>query len=73
MGSRVSIDIADGSESVTATVKRFLGDAAAISSDEVHLLANGWARLRRDGSNLYISPRAIESIHVEDGDLSDTP
>jgi hypothetical protein len=70
MAARVSIDIADDSQSVTATVRRLLGEADSISAEDVHLLANGWVRLRRGGANLYISPHAVESILVEDGDLS---
>ncbi len=72
MSARVSIDIAEGSQSVTATVKRLLGDAGSISSEDVHLLSNGWVRFRREENNLYISPHAIESILIEKGDLSDT-
>lgn len=71
MAARVSIDISDGSQSVTTTVKRLLGDAGSISAEDVQLLDNGWVRLRREASNLYISPHAIESILIEEGDLSE--
>jgi hypothetical protein len=66
---RVSIDINDHSQSVTRTVKKLLGDAAAISSANVRLLANGWLHLRNGDDNLYISPHAVESVLVEDGDI----
>jgi hypothetical protein len=69
-GGKVGIDIADGSQSVTKTVKRLLGDNVSISSDDVHLLDNGWVQLRRGDNNLYISPHAIESVLVEDGELT---
>lgn len=68
-GGKVSIDIADGSQSVTKTVGQLLGDNASISSDDVRLLDNGWLRLRRGDNNLYISPHAVESVLVEDGEL----
>jgi len=68
-GGKVSIDIADGSQSVTQTVNRLLGDNVSIASADVRILDNGWVQLKRDGSNLYISPHAIESILIEDGEL----
>ena len=68
-GGRVSIDIADASQSVTKTVSQLLGDKASISSDDVVLLDNGWLRIRRGDNNLYISPHALESVLVEDGEL----
>ena len=69
-GGKVSIDIANSSQSVTKTVTHLLGDEAAISSSDVQLLDNGWVRLRRGDNNLYISPHAVESVLVEDGELS---
>ena len=68
-GGKVSIDIADGSQSVTRTVKELLGDNQSISPEDVRLLDNGWVRLKRGDNNLYISPHAIESVLVEDGEL----
>lgn len=68
-GGKVSIDIADGSQSVTKTVNQLLGDNKAISPRDVRLLDNGWVRLKRGDHNLYISPHAVESILVEDGKL----
>ena len=70
---KVSIDIANDSQSVTRTVKELLGDAVAISSANVELLSNGWLRLRQGGDNLYISPHAVESVLIEDGDLGVSP
>ena len=70
-GGKVSIDIADGSQSVTKTVSQLLGDHhASISSNDVQLLDSGWVRIRRGDNNLYISPHAVESVLVEDGELS---
>ena len=69
-GGKVSIDIADGSQSVTRTVHKLLGDNATIAPEDVQLLANGWVRLRRGADNLYVSPHAVESVLVEDGELS---
>lgn len=66
---RVSIDIANDSQSVTKTVKQLLGDAVAISLANVELLSNGWLHLRQDEDNLYISPHAVESVLIENGDL----
>lgn len=66
---RVSIDIANDSQSVTKTVKKLLGDAVAISSANVKLISNGWLHLRQGEDNLYVSPHAVESVLVEDGDL----
>ena len=66
---RVSIDIANDSQSVTKTVKQLLGDAAAISLANVELLSNGWLHLRQGEDNLYISPHAVESVLIENGDL----
>ena len=68
-GGRVSIDIADGSQSVTRTVKQMLGDDAKIAPEDVQLLPNGWLRLTRDDNNLYMSPHAVESVFVEGGEL----
>ena len=70
-GGKVSIDIADGSQSVTRTVKELLGDNQSISPEDVRLLDNGWVRLKRGDNNLYISPHAIESVLVEDGELGE--
>lgn len=69
-GGKVSIDIAGGSQSVTKTVKKLLGDDVTIASEDVQLLDNGWVRLKRGENNLYISPHAVESVLVEDGELS---
>ena len=69
-GGTVSIDIADNAQSVTRTVKSLLGDDVKIASEDVQLLPNGWVRLRRGDDNLYISPHAVASVLVEDGDLS---
>ncbi len=66
---RVSIDIANDSQSVTKTVKQLLGDAVAISLANVELLSNGWLHLRQGEDNLYISPHAVESVLIENGDL----
>ncbi len=66
---RVSIDIANDSQSVTKTVKQLLGDAVAISLANVELLSNGWLHLRQGDDNLYISPHAVESVLIEGGDL----
>ena len=66
---RVSIDIANDSQSVTKTVKKLLGDAVAISSANVKLISNGWLHLRQGEDNLYVSPHAVESVLVEDGVL----
>ena len=66
---RVSIDIANDSQSVTKTVKKLLGDAVAISSANVKLISNSWLHLRQGEDNLYVSPHAVESVLVEDGDL----
>ena len=66
---RVSIDIANDSQSVTKTVKQLLGDAVAISLANVELLLNGWLHLRQGEDNLYISPHAVESVLIENGDL----
>ena len=66
---RVEVDIANDSQGVTRTVHRVLGEEKSISPDEVQLLANGWVRLRRGDTNLYISPHAIDSILVEGGKL----
>ena len=68
-GGKVSIDIADGSQTVTKTVKELLGDNASIAAEDVRILDNGWVQLKRDGNNLYISPHAVESVLVEDGEL----
>ncbi len=68
-GGRVSIDIADGSQSVTRTVKKLLGDNTKIAAEDVRLLANGWVRLTHGEDHLYISPHAVESVLVEDGEL----
>ena len=67
---RVSIDIADGSQSVTKTVQKLLADDESIAAEDVQLLANGWVCLRRGADNLYISPQAVESVLVEDGEIS---
>ncbi|HXV64232.1 MAG TPA: hypothetical protein VEK15_26260 [Vicinamibacteria bacterium] len=66
---RVEVDIANDSQSVTRTVHRVLGEEKSISPDEVQLLANGWVRLRRGETSLYISPHAVDSILVEGGEL----
>lgn len=68
-GGKVSIDIANDSQSVTKTVKSLLEEDPTIKPDEVELLKNGWVRLTKGSTNLYISPHAIESILVEDGEL----
>ncbi len=68
-GGKVSIDIADGSQSVTKTVNQLLGDDTTIAPEDVRLLDNGWVRLKRGGNNLYISPHAVESVLVESGEL----
>ncbi len=68
-GGKVSIDIASGSQSVTKTVNKLLQDGTAIAAEDVQLLDNGWVRLKRGDNNLYISPHAVESVLVEDGDL----
>ena len=68
-GGKVSIDIADGSQSVTKTVNQLLGDNVTIAPKDVRLLDNGWVRLKRGDNNLYISPHAVESVLVEDGEL----
>ncbi len=68
-GGKVSIDIADGSQSVTETVNQLLGDDTTIAPEDVRLLDNGWVQLKRGGNNLYISPHAVESVLVEDGEL----
>ena len=67
---RVSIDIADGSQSVTKSVQELLGEDTSISSDDLQLLANGWVRLRKGGNNLYMSPHAVDSVLVEDGEIA---
>ena len=69
-GGKVSIDIADDSQSVTKTVNELLGDNTTISAQDVRLLDNGWVRVKRGGNNLYISPHAVESVLVEGGKLS---
>lgn len=68
-GGKVSIDIANASQSVTKSVKALIEDDPTIKPDEVELLRNGWVRLTKGESNLYISPHAIESILVEGGEL----
>ena len=68
-GGKVSIDIADSSQSVTKTVDALLGDDTTIAPEDVRLLDNGWVQLKRGDNNLYISPHAIKSILVEDGEL----
>lgn len=68
-GGKVSIDIADASQSVTKTVQKLLGDNVSIAAEDVRLLDNGWVQLQRDGNHLYISPHAVESVLVEDGEL----
>lgn len=68
-GGKVSIDIANGSQSVTKTVNKLLEDGTAIAAEDVQLLDNGWVCLKRGDNHLYISPHAIESVLVEDGDL----
>ena len=68
-GGKVSIDIADGSQSVTKTVNELLGNEKTIAPEDVRLLDNGWIRLNRGDNNLYISPHAVESVLVEDGEL----
>jgi hypothetical protein len=69
-GGKVSIDIAAGSQSVTKTVNTLLKDDKTIAPEDVQLLDNGWVRLKRGDSNLYISPSAVESVLVEDGELA---
>lgn len=69
-GGKVSIDIADSSQSVTQTVNRLLGDNASISAEDVRLLENGWVRIKRGDNHLYISPHAVESVLVENGELT---
>jgi len=69
VGGKVSIDIADDYQSVTKTVKKLLGDEVRISPEDVTLMDNGWLRLRRDGSHMYISPMAVASVLVEGGHL----
>jgi len=68
-GGKVSIDIADGSQSVTKTVNELLGNEKTIAPEDVRLLDNGWIRLNRGDNSLYISPHAVESVLVEDGEL----
>lgn len=68
-GGKVSIDIAQDSQSVTKTVNELLKDDSTIGPEDVQLLDNGWVRLKRGNHNLYISPHAVESILVEDGEL----
>jgi hypothetical protein len=68
---RVSIDVANASQSVTATVKKLLGGETRIAPEDVQLLRSGWVKLSRGGSHVYMSPRAIESVLVEDGDLAE--
>ncbi len=68
-GGKVSIDIADGAQSVTETVKQLLGNDTTIAPEDIRLLDNGWVRLKRGDNNLYISPHALESVLVEDGEL----
>ena len=70
-GGKVSIDVATGSQSVTATVKKLLGGDTRISPKDVQLLTNGWVKLTRGNNHVYMSPNAIESVLVEDGDLTD--
>ena len=67
---KVSIDIADRSQSVTKTIKELLGDNTSISPEDVRLLDNGWVLLIRDDHHLYISPHAVESVLVEHGELT---
>ena len=50
-------------------MKQLLGDAVAISLANVELLLNGWLHLRQGEDNLYISPHAVESVLIENGDL----
>jgi len=69
MSGKVSIDIAEGSQSVTKTVNKLLEDDATIGPEDVQLLDNGWVRLKRGNHNLYISPHAVESVLVEGGEL----
>jgi hypothetical protein len=69
-GGRVEIDIGTSSQSVTATVNRILGDEKRISPEDVKILDNGWVRLKRGEHNLYISPHAVESILVENGEIA---
>lgn len=69
-GGKISIDIASGSQSVTQTVNTLLKDNTTIAPEDVQLLDNGWVRLKRNDNHLYISPHAVESILVEDGDLA---
>ena len=53
-GGKVSIDIADGSQSVTKSVNQLLGDDTTIAPEDVRLLDNGWVQLKRGGNHLYI-------------------
>lgn len=69
MSGKVSIDIAEGSQSVTKTVNKLLEDETTIGPEDVQLLDNGWVRLKRGNHNLYISPHAVESVLVEGGEL----
>ena len=49
-GGKVSIDIADGSQSVTRSVNELLGDDKSIAPADVRLLDNGWLQLKRGGN-----------------------
>ena len=51
------------------TVNQLLGDDTTIAPEDVRLLDNGWVQLKRGANNLYISPHAVESVLVEDGEL----
>ncbi len=62
-GGKVSIDIADGSQSVTRSVNELLGDDKSIAPADVRLLDNGW--LETNAAETH----AVESVLVEDGEL----